>query len=106
MRTSIFFLVVFGVAAIFASSAQVTEGVKLYADKCASCHATDGSGTTTRGKAMKVPDLRAPGIQKKTDDQLLDAIGRTNAHRGFRKSIGDDKLRMTIMHMRTLKSKG
>jgi cytochrome c len=38
--------------------------MKIYTDKCSSCHANDGSGATTPGKAMKVPDLRSAEIQE------------------------------------------
>jgi mono/diheme cytochrome c family protein len=77
--------------------------MKIYADKCASCHGKYGSGDTTRGKAMKVPDLRAPEIQKKTDKELFDAIVKSRAHRGLQKQLGDENLRMVVMHMRTFK---
>jgi mono/diheme cytochrome c family protein len=120
MRTSIFFITVLFTAAVVvgsigvlldvASSASVSlmvkdqyEGMKIYADKCASCHGKDGSGATTRGKAMKVPDLRAPGLQKKDDNELFDAIVKSPAHRGLQKQLGDDNLRMVVMHTRTLK---
>jgi cytochrome c5 len=121
MRTGMFFLIVFVMSGVLVSSvgllvnvsssaslplsakALLNDGAKLYEEKCASCHAADGSGSTTRGKAMKVPDLRAPRIQQKNDDQLLQAIVKTNVHKGLLKSLGDEKLRMTIMHMRTFK---
>ena len=120
MRTSMFFVVVFLVAAVIvgsigvlvqvASSASVPlvirtqwEGMKIYSDKCASCHAKDGSGSTTRGKAMKVPDLRATDLQKKSKRKLFDAIVKSTAHRGLQEQLGDDNLRMVVIHMRTLK---
>jgi mono/diheme cytochrome c family protein len=105
MRTSMFFVIVLFLAAVFIGSvrAQVPEGMKIYIDKCASCHAKDGSGDTARGRVMKVPDLRTPKIQKKTDDQLLEAIMKSNAHRAFRTQIGDEGTRMAIAHMRTMK---
>jgi mono/diheme cytochrome c family protein len=79
----------------------LTNGANLYAQRCAACHTADGSGSTTDGKAMKVPDLRAPRIQQKNDEVLLEAITKTNAHKGLLKGLGHENLRMTIMHMRT-----
>lgn len=122
MRTSMFFIMVFlmadvivgsiGVLIQVASSSSVPlvigaqyEGMMIYADNCASCHAKDGSGSTTRGKAMNVPDLRAPEIQKKSDKELFDAIVKSTAHRGLQKQLGDEKLRMVVMHVRTLRER-
>ena len=31
----------------------------IYAQKCASCHALDGSGNTAKGKELKLKDLRS-----------------------------------------------
>ena len=121
MRTGMFFMIVFMTSAMIVTSVGLlvnvssgaaipvsartllTNGANLYAEKCASCHAADGSGSTTRGKAMKVPDLRAPRIQQKNEDLLLEAIVKTNAHKGLPRSLGHENLRMTIMHIRTFK---
>ena len=83
--------------------AQVNIGDKIYADQCLSCHAKDGSGSTPRGKAMKVPDLRTPQVQKKTDAELIDGIVKAKAHTGFRKKLGGEEIRKVVAYMRTLK---
>jgi mono/diheme cytochrome c family protein len=44
--------------------------VKLYETKCAACHAADGSGNTTVGKALKLRDIRDPEVQKMSDADL------------------------------------
>ena len=104
MHLSILFAVVFAaVAAAAPAPAQTTEGEKIYADRCVSCHARDGSGNTARGKTLKVPDLRSVEIQKKTDDQLLQAVVAAKAHPAYRKQIGDDGIRKVIGFMRSLK---
>ena len=120
MRTSTFFITVLLTASVIVASIgvllQVTSaaviplvirdqyaGMQIYADKCASCHDAYGSGATTRGKAMKVPDLRTPEIQKKTDKEMLDAITKAAAHRGLQKQLGGENRRLVVMHLRTLK---
>jgi cytochrome c553 len=120
MRTSMFFVTVLIMAAVIvssigmlvkvASSAAIPlvikdqyDGMKLYADKCVSCHDKDGSGGTTRGKAMKVPNLRMSETQKKTDKEMFEAITKPAAHRGLQKQLGDENLRLIVMHLRTLK---
>jgi len=44
----------------------------IYLDKCAVCHAPDGSGQTSVGRNLypKVPDLRAPQTQNLSDGEL------------------------------------
>jgi mono/diheme cytochrome c family protein len=93
------------IAAILAVGSPVVingqDAAKIYADKCASCHGNDGSGNTTRGKAMKVPDLRSATIAKKGGDNIVDAFSKPAAHRGLQKQLGDENLRLVVMHLRT-----
>jgi cytochrome c6 len=87
------------------SAGQNTEGEKIYAGKCAVCHAKDGSGSTARGKTLKVPDLRSPEIQQKTDDELIKGILKAKGHPPYEKQLGDEGLRNVVLFMRTFKSK-
>ncbi len=57
------------------------DGAAVYKAKCASCHGADGSGQTTIGKKMNLRDLRAPEVQKQSNDELT-------------KIIADGKLKM------------
>jgi mono/diheme cytochrome c family protein len=77
------------------------DRTKIYADKCASCHGNDGSGNTTRGRAMKVPDLRSPEIAKKSNEDIIGAFSKPAAHRGLQKQLGDANLKLVVMHLRT-----
>ena len=56
----------------FALTARAADEatVKLYQTKCAACHAADGSGNTTVGKALMLKDIRDPEVQKMTDAEL------------------------------------
>ena len=81
---------------------RVAQGKKIYADQCISCHANDGSGNVPRGKAMKVPDLRTPEMQKKTDAQLTKGILEAKRHPSFKK-MGNEDLARVVAYMRTLK---
>lgn len=67
------------VAAVFFSGSEAaaggsptTPGSDTFAAKCASCHAADGSGSTTVGKKMAVRNLGSAAVQKQTDQQLYD----------------------------------
>jgi len=50
----------------------LTDARNIYLDRCAVCHAPDGSGQTTLGHNLypKVPDLRAPQTQNLSDGEL------------------------------------
>jgi len=51
----------------------IAAGLAHYADHCASCHATDGSGNTEMGRNLfpKAPDMRLPATQDLTDGELF-----------------------------------
>lgn len=82
---------------------QDREVERLYRDRCASCHANDGSGNTPRGKAMKVPDLRSTEVQKKTDAQFIEAIVKAKAHSAASKQLREEDARRLASYMRTFK---
>ncbi len=48
----------------------------LFKGKCAMCHGADASGKTTMGEKLKIPDLRAPDTQKKSDADLKNIISK------------------------------
>ena len=48
----------------------------LFKNKCAMCHGADASGKTPMGEKLKIPDLRAPDTQKKSDVDLKSIITR------------------------------
>jgi mono/diheme cytochrome c family protein len=59
----------------------LAEGLRHFADHCATCHANDGSGDTTIGKNVypKAPDLRKAETQSLSDGELFFII-----HNGIR----------------------
>ena len=54
----------------------VAEGRHHFARYCATCHANDGSGETTIGKALfpRAPDMRQASTQELTDGELFHII--------------------------------
>ncbi|MCI0566590.1 MAG: cytochrome c [Acidobacteria bacterium] len=58
-----------------------SDGLKHFADHCATCHGNDGSGDTAIGKNVypKAPDLRKTDTQSLTDGELFFII-----HNGIR----------------------
>lgn len=49
------------------------EGLAHFADHCASCHGSDGSGNTEMGRGLypKAPDMRQAATQELTDGELF-----------------------------------
>jgi mono/diheme cytochrome c family protein len=77
MTGAIVFLALFMFAiprSVSAQAGKANDGQKLYEENCAKCHAPDGSGNTTIGKAVGAKDLRAPEALKLTDAQIATQI--------------------------------
>lgn len=72
----------------------------MFRENCAACHANDGSGDSTVGRQLNVPDLRSEEIQAKADEQLIEAIAGVQAHPDFQQRIGEDGIRRAIIQIR------
>jgi mono/diheme cytochrome c family protein len=93
----------FAAAAPFPASPQ-QAAQDVYLDKCAVCHAKDGSGNTAKGRKVKAKDLRSAEIQKMTDAQLIDAVanGKGKDMDGFQKELGAETVKQLVAYCRTL----
>ena len=58
------------------ASIAADESADLFKSKCAMCHGPDGAGKTMMGEKLKIPDLRAAEVQKKTDADLKAVIAK------------------------------
>jgi mono/diheme cytochrome c family protein len=47
---------------------------KVYQAKCSACHALDGTGRTTIGKSLSVPDLTSAAVQGRSVEELAQII--------------------------------
>jgi mono/diheme cytochrome c family protein len=83
---------------------QAAQAQDVYLDKCAVCHAKDGSGNTAKGKKVKAKDLRSAEVQKMTDAQLIDAVanGKGKDMDGFQKELGADTVKQLVAYCRSL----
>lgn len=90
-----------------ASAAPSADVQQVYLDKCAVCHAKDGSGNTAKGKKVKAKDLRSAEVQKMTDAELLDAVakGKGKDMDGFEKELGADTVKQLVTYCRSLAGK-
>jgi mono/diheme cytochrome c family protein len=90
--------------------AAAQDAKALYIQKCSSCHASDGSGNTTKGKQMKLKDLRSPEVQKLTDAKLYEITAngvKKGSHKmdGYEKTLGKEKVQMLVAYMRQMANK-
>jgi mono/diheme cytochrome c family protein len=76
----------------------------VYLDKCAVCHAKDGSGNTVKGRKLKVKDLRAPESQKLTEAEMIEIVskGKGKDMDGFQKELGSDMIKQIVEYYRSL----
>ena len=72
--------------------------------KCASCHGVDGRGATPVGKALKLRDLSSPEVQSQSDDEILNIIAMGKGKMpAYEKTLGADKCKELVAHIRTFK---
>jgi cytochrome c6 len=84
------------------------DAAKLFAGKCAACHAKDGKGSASMAKMFKLADpsvlnLTADATAKKTDADLTKTI---NNGRGkmpvFKGKLKDEEISALVAYIRTL----
>ena len=84
------------------SALAQTDASKLYASKCASCHAPDGTGSAM-GKKMGVHDFHSPEVQGQSDAQLTDVISKgKNKMPSYEKKLKADEISALVAYIRTL----
>jgi len=90
-----------------AASPAPADAQDVYLDKCAVCHAKDGSGNTAKGRKLKVKDLRSPDVQKMTEAEMIDIVGKGKGKDmdGFQKELGMDMVKSLVTYYRSLASK-
>src|ERR1700686_3155999 len=74
-----------------------TDAEKIYKTNCVLCHAPDGSGSSPSGKALKAQDLRSEVVQKKSDDELTEAITKGRGKMpAFGKKLKPDDIKQLV----------
>jgi cytochrome c6 len=88
-----------------AFSVAADTGPDLFATKCASCHAKDGSGNTAMGKNLKVRDLGSADVQKMPDKDLKDIVskGKPPKMPAYGGKLNDTQINDLVKFIRSLK---
>jgi len=91
---------------LFPAQGGAQQIANVYKQRCAMCHAADGSGNTAMGRSMKLRDLRAAEVQAMTDDQLYEVIAKGKGKMpGYEKSLGADTVRQLVAYIREMGKK-
>ena len=72
---------------------------------CATCHGPDGSGDTSIGKSMNIPDLRSPEVQKLSDTEIATVISDGKNGMPPFKNLSKDQINSLVKYIRGLASK-
>jgi mono/diheme cytochrome c family protein len=88
-------------------STQAQDAGALFKAKCSTCHAGDGSGTSSMGKTLGASDLHSDQVQKKTDSQLIDSItnGMGKNMPAYKGKLTDDQITGLVAYIRELAKK-
>jgi len=73
----------FVVLMLSGSYALAQDSEALYTQKCANCHAKDGSGHTSMTSKLAVPDLRSKRIAEISDTDLFNSIAHGTQHKEY-----------------------
>ncbi len=90
---------------VSAQNSKSDDGQKIYEQNCAKCHAPDGSGNTTIGKAVGAKDLRAPEALKLTDAQIATQIEQGKGNMPPFSGLTKAQIDAVIPYLRSLSKK-
>ena len=91
---------------LFGATVRAQDAAATFKDKCAGCHAPDGSGNTTIGTKLKMRDLRSPDVQKQTDAQLTDIITNGKSPMpAYKGKITDVQIKELVGYVRRIAKK-
>ena len=81
-----------------------SDGAKIFKANCVLCHAADGRGNTTAGKALKAKDLQSDEVQKQSDAALSETITNGKGKMpAFGDKINPEDVKSLVAYIRTLK---
>jgi len=110
MNTVIKTVLVIGALAASTTALKAADAAELWSKNCVSCHAADGSGSTTMGKKYGAKDYRDAKVQADlTDEKATKAITEGISEDGkvkmkpFKDKLTPEEITALIAHIRTFK---
>ena len=96
----------FFAASLALSSVARADTAKVYQTNCTLCHAADGSGSSSTGKALHAKDLRSDEVQKQADAVLSEVITKGKGKMpAFGAKLSADSVKELVAYIRALPSK-
>lgn len=94
---------VFAVVLSISFSASAQDAGATFKSKCAGCHAADGTGSPM-GKKMGAHDFSTADVQKMSDAELTDIIGKgKNKMPPYAEKLKPEEIKGLVAYIRTLK---
>ncbi len=82
------------------------SGQQIYVAKCSACHSSDGSGTGTIGKSMRIPSLTSMQVQGQSDEDLASVISNgVGKMPAYQKKYSPDQIQLLVAYIRELGKK-
>jgi mono/diheme cytochrome c family protein len=98
-------LVILSAGSPLLAAQNSSSGAATFKANCSTCHGEDGSGDTSIGKSLNIPDLRSPEVQKLSNAEIATVISDgKNAMPPF-KNLSKDQINSLIKYIRGLASK-
>lgn len=83
-----------------------SDAANVYKANCVLCHAADGSGNTTSGKALGAKDLASSEVQKKSDAELTEVIAKGKGKMpAFGAKLKPDDIKQLVAYIRAMPKK-
>jgi len=95
-------LVAVGTLVAYAGASQ-PSAQDIYMDKCAVCHARDGSAKTVKGRKDKAKDVRQT-IKKMSEAQMIEVVekGKGAYMDSWRDKLSQEQIKAVVEYYRTL----
>lgn len=105
IASTVFFLGLLTIALPTGVRAQ-SDAAKLYKTNCVLCHAADGSGNSSSGKALGAKDLASAEAQKKTDEEITEIIAKGKGKMpAMSKKLKPEEIKQLVAFIRALPKK-
>ena len=91
-------------ALLFSAYSLAATGADTYKAKCSACHGASGAGDTLLGKNLNIRPLGSADVQKQSDDELANFIGKgTSRMPSFDRKLSKGQITDVVKYMRSLK---
>lgn len=79
------------------------SGRQIYVAKCSACHSSDGTGTGTIGKNMRIPNLASSQVQGHSDESLVSVISNgAGKMPRYKKKYSPEQIQLVVLYLREL----